>query len=119
MKTQVDRDIKGKTSLHDTKFQPVILFTGKKTISQNLNFQTKKFTARQPFPPTPLPPKKKKRETQSKNDPNKACTKNYTNLHSSDPELEVFPYVSKAQHDHALTKWMYNQGKSLEQKKKL
>lgn len=61
MKTQVDRDIKGKTSLHDTKFQPVILFTGKKTISQNLNFQTKKFTARQPFPPTPLPQKKTKK----------------------------------------------------------
>lgn len=66
MKTQVDRDIKGKTSLHDTKFQPVILFTGKKTISQNLNFQTKKFTARQPFPPTPLPPKKKKERPNQK-----------------------------------------------------
>ena len=25
--------------------------------------------------------------------------------------------MSKAQHDHTLTKWMYNQGKSLEQKK--
>lgn len=61
MKTQADRDIQGKTSLHNTEFQPVILFTGKKTIRQNLNFQTKKFTARQPPPHPPRGRMKKKR----------------------------------------------------------